>query len=79
MTVDTKQQLRQIFQTMDPHRAQEIREAYYKAIEGLRTLADELERADACLADSPTTLLDEQMFACQALDAMRNSKLGAVL
>ena len=33
------------FRTMDAHQAQEIREAYYKAIEGLRTLADALEIA----------------------------------
>ncbi len=46
MSADTKPQLRQIFRTMDPHRAQEIREAYYKAVEGLRTLTDELERAE---------------------------------
>jgi uncharacterized protein involved in exopolysaccharide biosynthesis len=32
--------LRDAFRTMDPHQAQEIREAYYKAVEGLRTLAD---------------------------------------
>ena len=79
MTADTKPQLRQIFRTMDPHRAQEIREAYYKACEGLRTLADELELADADLADSPTPLLDEHMFAITALDAMKHSQLGAIL
>ncbi len=39
--------LRQIFKTMDAHQAQEIREAYYKAIEGLMTLAETLEVADA--------------------------------
>ena len=41
--------LRDTFRTMDPHQAQEIREAYYKAIEGLRSLADALEIADAHL------------------------------
>ncbi len=46
----TKDQLRHIFRTMDGNRAQEIREAYYKAIEGLMTLARELELADADLA-----------------------------
>ena len=44
----------QIFRTMDGNRAQEIREAYYKTVEGLMTLARELELADADLADSPT-------------------------
>ncbi len=38
--------LRQIFKAMDAHQAQEIREAYYKAIEGLMTLAEALEIAD---------------------------------
>ena len=79
MSDKTKQKLRQIFRTMDPHRAQEIREAYYKACEGLQTLASELELADADLADSPTPTLDEHLYACHALDAMRNSRLGAVL
>ncbi len=32
----TKAQLRQTFRTMEPNRAQEIREAYYKAVEGLQ-------------------------------------------
>ncbi len=75
----TKDQLRQIFRTMDGNRAQEIREAYYKAIEGLMTLARELELADADLADSPTPLLDEHMYAIEALEAMDKSQLGAVL
>ncbi len=39
--------LRKIFKAMDAHQAQEIREAYYKAIEGLMTLAETLEIADA--------------------------------
>jgi hypothetical protein len=64
---------------MEPNRAQEIREAYYKAIEGLMTLARELELADADLADSPTPLLDEHMFAVTALEAMKHSQLGAIL
>ena len=35
--------LRDTFRTMDGNVAQEIREAYYKAVEGLRSLADALE------------------------------------
>ncbi len=75
----TKDQLRQIFRTMEPNRAHEIREAYYKAVEGLMTLARELEMADADLPDSPTPLLDEHMYAVTALEAMKHSKLGAIL
>ena len=43
---ETETTLRTIFRNMDAHEAQEIREAYYKAVEGLRTLADALEIAD---------------------------------
>lgn len=42
-------------------------------------LARELELADADLADSPTPLLDEHMYAIEAIAAMGKSKLGAVL
>ena len=45
--------LRQIFKAMDAHQAQEIREAYYKAIEGLMTLAETLEIADAQQTPAP--------------------------
>lgn len=64
---------------MDGNRAQEIREAYYKAIEGLMTLARELELADADLADSPTPLLDEHTYAVTVLEAMKHSQQGAML
>ena len=39
--------LRDTFRAMDGNVAQEIREAYYKAVEGLRSLADALEEEDA--------------------------------
>ncbi len=76
---DTKQQLRQIFRTMDALCAQEIREAYHKAHEGLMTLAKELELVEADLADSPTPLLDEHMYVVMAFEAMKHRQLGAVL
>ncbi len=71
--------LRNAFRTMDPHQAQEIREAYYKAIEGLRTLADALEIADAQQPQAAGPLLTEHLYACEALDAMRGSLLGKIL
>ncbi len=71
--------LRDAFRTMDPHQAQEIREAYYKAIEGLRTLADTLEIADAQQPQAAGPLLTEHLYACEALDAMRGSLLGKIL
>ena len=75
----TDKALREVFRSMDGDKAQEIREAYYKAVEGLRTLADALELVDADQPDSPGPLLTEHLYACEALDAMRNSRLGAVL
>ena len=71
--------LRVIFNAMDAHHAQEIREAYYNAIEGLRTLADALEIADADQQESAGPLIVEHLYACEALDAMKNSRLGAIL
>lgn len=72
--------LRDIFRSMDAHQAQEIREAYYKAIEGLSTLAETLEIADAEM-DSPHdhALIEEHLIACQAVDAMKASLLGRIL
>jgi hypothetical protein len=71
--------LRQIFKAMDAHQAQEIRDAYYKAIEGLMTLKDMLEIADAQQPQTAGPLLDEHFNALEALTAMRRSRLGAVL
>ncbi len=71
--------LRDAFRTMDAHQAQEIREAYYKTVEGLRTLADMLEIADTQQPQTAGPLLTEHLYACEALDAMRNSLLGKIL
>lgn len=84
MTDQTKKErernLRDIFRTMDAHRAQEIREAYYKAVEGLSALAEKLEIADAKMG-SPNdhALIEEHLIACQAIDAMKASLLGRIL
>jgi hypothetical protein len=71
--------LRQIFKTMDAHRAQEIRDAYYKVMEGLYTLAEALEIADAQQTPTAGPLLDEHFNAVNALDAMKKSRLGKIL
>jgi hypothetical protein len=71
--------LREIFKTMDAHQAQEIRDAYYNAVVGLRILADALEIADAQQPQSAGPLLNEHFNAVQALDAMKNSRLGKIL
>ena len=72
-------QLRQIFRHMDGHAAQEIREAYYNAVEGLRTLADALEIADANQPEPAGELINEHLIACEAMDAMKRSLLGRIL
>ena len=71
--------LRAIFKSMDAHQAQEIREGYYKAVEGLRTLADTLEVAYAKKKETAAPLFVEYIYAVEALDAMKRSRLGAIL
>ncbi|MDZ4850830.1 MAG: hypothetical protein SGI77_16200 [Pirellulaceae bacterium] len=72
--------LRETFRTMDAHRAQEIRDAYYKAVEGLRTLADALEIADAKNPGHASDLMiEEHLLACEAIGAMKKSLLGRFL
>ena len=61
------------------NRRQEIRDAYYKAVEGLRTLADALELADANQPEPAGPLIDKHLIACEALDAMKHSLLGRIL
>ena len=71
--------LRTLFRDMNPNTAQEIREAYYKAVEGLQALADALEEADVVGADRNNPLLDEHYLACRANDEMKKSLLGRIL
>ena len=71
--------LRDAFRTMDQYQAQEFREAYYKAIEGLHTLAEALEIADARQSQTAGPLLTEHFYAIEAIEAMKRSRLGAIL
>lgn len=72
--------LRNIFRTMDAARAQEIREAYYKTVEGLSTLAESLELADVEMGSPHDhALIEEHLVACLAIDAMKASLLGHIL
>jgi hypothetical protein len=82
MTTSKQQEqiLREAFRTMDAHRAQEIREAYYKAIEGLHTLAESLEFADLQVGETNDhALLGEHLIVCTAMEAMNQSLLGRIL
>lgn len=75
-----EQILREAFRTMDSHQAQEIREAYYKAVEGLHTLAETLEIADLGIGDHNNhALIEEHLIACAAMEAMKKSLLGRIL
>jgi hypothetical protein len=58
---------------------QAIRDAYYKAVEGLRTLADALERVVAPTGDEVDPILAEHLIVCSALNAMDSSELGRIL
>ncbi|MFN3151793.1 hypothetical protein [Bremerella sp.] len=79
---ETKQKdatLRNIFTNMDAHQGQDIRESYYKAVEGLYALAEALEIADAQQTPSGGPLIEEHLLACEAIEAMKKSRLGAIL
>jgi hypothetical protein len=54
-------------------------DAALREIEGLRTLADALEIADAAQQESACPLLVEHLYACEALEAMKKSRLGSIL
>ena len=72
--------LRNIFRMMDAGQAQTIREAYYKAVEGLSTLAETLEITDLEMGSPHDhALIEEHLIACQAMDAMKASLLGRIL
>ncbi len=77
---ETEKALRETFRNMNADHAQQIRDAYYKAVEGLQTLSDMLELADAEMP-VPTNelLIGEHLLACEAMTTMRKSELGRVL
>lgn len=79
-TQEQEQILRQAFRMMDARQAQEIREAYYKVVEGLHTLAERLEIADlGCGDQNDHALIEEHLIACAAMEAMKKSLLGRIL
>ena len=71
--------LRDTFRRMDGDRYQQIREAYYKAVEGLQTLADALENAAEPAGESSESMIAEHLMACMAIEAMNKSVLGRIL
>jgi len=72
--------IRDVFRKMKANQAQTIREAYYKAIEGLNKLADALEIADLEVGESNDhALIQEHLLACAAIETMDKSVLGRIL
>lgn len=71
--------LRDTFRRMDGDQYQAIREAYYKAVEGLRTLADALENAAEPSGEPCDSMIAEHLVACMAIEAMNKSVLGRIL
>ena len=72
--------IREAFRHVTPDKARRIRDSYYKAMEGLQALADTLELADLDVGEpNDHALIREHLLACEALEVMRQSVLGAVL
>ena len=71
--------LRDTFRRMDGNQYQAIREAYYKAVEGLQSLAHALETAAEPSGESSDSLLAEHLTACSAIETMNKSVLGRIL
>lgn len=75
-----EQILRYAFRTMDGNQAQTIRDAYYKAVEGLNALADALEIGDLQVGErNDHALIQEHLLACEALESMGKSLLGRIV
>lgn len=73
-----KTKLKPALAALSPERFAAVREAYFKAAEGLRALAAELEQADAdLLARSGSELLDEHLVMVEAVEVFDRSRLGA--
>lgn len=70
-------ELRTAMQALRPEAYQRIREAHYKAMEGLYALAEATEELAGDAEADP--LLIEHLMAVAAIEALRNSKLGAVV
>lgn len=77
---ERERHLRQALRNLPPHEGEAIRNAYYKAIEGLQALARALDVADREPDGARgEALLAEHYIACQALEAMNTSQLGRIL
>jgi len=72
--------IRDAFRHVDVQKTQAVREAYYKAVEGLQSLADALEIADLEVGETNDhALIGEHLLACEAIEMMNKSLLGRIL
>lgn len=71
--------LRDTFHRIDGDEYQTIREAYYKAVEGLRALADALKNAAEPFGESSQVLITGHLIVCSAMNVMDSSELGRIL
>ena len=72
--------LRDAIRTINPQQAQSIRDAYYKAVEGLQALSDALEIADLEVGErNDHVLIQEHLIACEAMETMGKSLLGRIV
>ena len=78
-TTNHETHLRAAFKTMSGDEYPTIRDAYYKAVEGLRTLADALEQVAGPGGDEVDPLIAEHLIACSAINVMDSSELGRIL
>lgn len=79
MKNDHETRLRAALRTMDGEQYQTIRAAYYKAVEGLRALADALENAAPPSGEASDALIAEHLIACCAMNVMDDSDLGRMM
>ena len=78
-TTDHETRLRAALKSMSSKDYQAIRDAYYKAVEGLQALAEILERVSEPTDNKVDPLLAEHLIACSAINAMDSSELGRIL
>lgn len=78
--ISQEQTLRNAIRQLNPEQYHAIRDAYYKAMEGLHALADVLETADLENGKhNDHALLQEHLLACEAIEKMDKSLLGKIV
>ena len=78
MSANANDALADAIARIPPGRYHEIRAAYYKAAEGLRSLADALEQADLT-AGPHGPLIDAHLRVCRAIEALAETNLGQIV